>query len=242
MQRPRKSRRLQLEPGLLPLRRDRGNDGEDLPVPRFRGQGPRGPDDHRTCFKGPAPTKPGGGEWTNVCNCDTFHSQLSNPYAPFYGGELADGELVAQASFSNLISDGPCGSEGGFMVVEAIKENDPVCCDDPMGDLVAGFALLGGAATQEAAVETQNCNGGSQSGVPPFCGEFGATVRLTTQCTTADDDSFGSCHGRCGEMLPDATCHCDFACQSYGDCCWDYCDACAAPPDGPAIECGVGGV
>jgi hypothetical protein len=199
-------------------------------------------DDHRTCFKGPVPSKPGGGEWTNVCNCDTIHSQLSNPFAGMYGGELADGELVAQASFGDLISDGPCGSGGGFTVVEWINENDPWCCDDDMGDLVASFALLEGAATQEAAVSAQNCNGGSQSGVPPFCGEFGATVRLTTQCVTRDDDSFGSCHGRCGEMLADATCHCDFACQSYGDCCWDYCNACASQGDGPAMECSVGGV
>lgn len=199
------------------------------------------PDDHRTCFKGPAPTKPGGGEWTNVCNCDTTHSQFSNPFAPFYGGDLADGELVAQASFGDLISDGPCGSGGGFTVVEWIEENDPVCCDDGMGDLVASFALLAGTATQEAAVAAQNCNGGSQSGVPPFCGEFGATLRLTTQCETRDDDSFGSCSGRCGEMLAEATCHCDFACQSYGDCCWDYCDACAAQGNMPAMECSVGG-
>lgn len=162
------------------------------------------PDDHRTCFKGPVPSKPGGGEWTNVCNCDTIHSQFSNPSIAFYGGDLSHGELVTQASFSNLVSDGPCGSGGGFTVVEWIKENDPVCCDDPMGDLVAQFGLPAGAATQEAVVSAQNCNGGSQSGLPPFCGEFGATVRLTTQCETRADDSFGSCYGRCGEMLPDA--------------------------------------
>lgn len=197
------------------------------------------PDDHRTCFKGPVPSKPGGGEWTNVCNCDTIHSQFSNPSAPFYGGDLSHAELVTQASFGNLVSDGPCGSGGGFTVVEWIEENDPICCDDGMGDLVASFPLVDGTVTQEAAVATQNCNGGSQSGVPPFCGEFGATLRLTTQCLTLDDDSFGSCHGRCGEVLAEATCHCDFACQSYGDCCWDYCDACAMQGDGPAIECGV---
>lgn len=29
------------------------------------------PDDHNTCFRGPA-----DGEWGNVCNCDSWHSQL----------------------------------------------------------------------------------------------------------------------------------------------------------------------
>ena len=54
-------------------------------------------------------TMPGGGEWTNVCNCDTVHSQFSNPLAGFFGGDVSDAPLVTQASFSGVVSDGPWG-------------------------------------------------------------------------------------------------------------------------------------
>lgn len=197
------------------------------------------PDDHRTCFKGPMASKPGGGEWGNVCNCDTTHSQFSNPFGSWYGGDLSDAELVFQASFPGMIVDGPCGSSS-MAVQEFVKENDPVCCDDPMGTLSANVWIADGTNVTEIPTSAQNCNGGSQSGVPPFCGTFGATIRVQTTCQTRADDSFASCSGRCGEMLPDATCHCDFGCQQAGDCCFDYCDACSAQGDSPPFECSFG--
>lgn len=198
------------------------------------------PDDHRTCFKGPMPSTPGGGEWTNVCNCDTVHSQFSNPLAGFFGGDVSDAPLVTQASFSGVVSDGPCFDQG-MGVYEFIEEHDPVCCDDPMGTLSASLRVFDGTTTADVPASAQNCNGGSQSGVPPYCGTFGATIRIQASCQTLPDDPFGSCWGRCGELLPDASCNCDFGCQYEGDCCWDYCDACSAPGDQPPFPCDVGG-
>jgi hypothetical protein len=198
------------------------------------------PDDHRTCFKGNLPSKPGGGEWSNVCNCDTAHAQLSNPNASFYGGDVTHAELVGQATFWDMVGDGGCDWRG-VQVEEFIEENDPWCCDDPMGTLIATAWVQEGTTTTDVPVAAQNCNGGSQSGQFPYCGTFGATIRITTSCTTRADDSFASCSGRCGEVLSDATCNCDFACQSYGDCCFDYCNACAATGNDPGMECSFGG-
>lgn len=193
------------------------------------------PDDHKTCFKGPKPSKPGGGEWGNVCNCDTFHSQFSNPLGSWYGGDLTDATLVSQGSFHDMVGDGPC--DGAWIQVnEYVEENDPICCDDPMGTLVAARPVSEGTSSADVPASAQNCNGGSQSGLPPNCGTFGATIRIVTSCTTFEDDSFGSCHGRCGEAPPDLTCSCEFGCQSSGTCCWDYCEACTHP-DMPAPVC-----
>ncbi|MGH2626951.1 MAG: hypothetical protein ACRDHY_09915 [Anaerolineales bacterium] len=197
------------------------------------------PDDHRTCFKGNLPSKPGGGEWSNVCNCDTSHAQLSNPDSSFYGGDVTHSELVGQATFWDMVGDGACDWRG-VQVEEFIEENDPWCCDDPMGTLIATAWVQEGTVTTDVPVAAENCNGGSQSGQWPYCGTFGATIRITTSCTTRVDDGFASCSGRCGEVLDDATCNCDFSCQSYGDCCFDYCNECAANGDNPPFECNAG--
>jgi hypothetical protein len=198
-------------------------------------------DDHRTCFRGPIPTsKSGGGHWTNVCNCDTVHSQFSNPSNHFYGGDLADATLVQQGGFV-VRADGPCAGQG-FALHEFIKENDPVCCDDPMGTLVVFGSVGEGTTIVDLPASATNCNGGSQSGVPPYCGSFGATLRVTATCQTVADDPYGSCYGsNCGQVLPDATCNCDFGCQQYGDCCFDYCDGCLNASGGPPQSCDPGG-
>lgn len=199
----------------------------------FRGQSC--PDDHKTCFKGPKPSKPGGGEWGNVCNCDTLHSQFSNPFGSWYGGDLTDAVMVYQGSYHDMVGDGSC--DGAWIQVnEYVKENDPICCDDPMGTLVAARQVSEGSSSADVPASAQNCNGGSQSGVPPYCGTFGATIRIVTSCTTFEDDPFGSCWGRCGEAPPEMSCSCEFGCQQNGNCCWDYCDACTHP-DMPAPEC-----
>ncbi len=199
-------------------------------IQAYFGEDARGrscPDDHQTCFKGPM-----SGQWGNVCNCDTWHSQFTNPTGSWYGGDLTDSVEVFQASFPQMLADGSCPGKG-LTVKEYIEENDPWCCDDPMGDLFAHFQVAEGSSSQTFQASAQNCNGGSQSGVPPYCGTFGATIRLAASCTTRLDDQFGSCSGRCGQVLPDATCNCDFDCQSYGDCCFDYCSSCASQSDPP---------
>jgi hypothetical protein len=190
------------------------------------------PDDHLTCFKGPM-----NGSWGNICNCDTVHSQFSNPFGSWYGGDLTDSQLVGQAGFSGLTIDGACDGQW-LQVQEYIKENDPICCDDPMGTLVAVAQVAEGYTVTDVPVSVQNCNGGSQSGLYPNCGTFGATLRIAATCQTRYDDSWGSCSGRCGQILPDASCNCDFGCQQAGDCCSDYCNACLSSPDGPSMPCG----
>lgn len=198
------------------------------------------PDDHKTCFKGNLPSKPGGGEWSNVCSCDTTHAQFWDPNTSFYGGDVTDSVQVGQVTFYEMVKDGTCDF-GVVSVEEYIVENDPGCCDDPMGTLFASASIQEGTTTTDVQASAQNCNGGSQSGRWPYCGSFGATIRITTSCTTRFDDSWGSCAGRCGEVLDDATCNCDFDCQNWGDCCYDYCDQCAAVGDLPPILCSFGG-
>jgi hypothetical protein len=107
-----------------------------------------------------------------------------------------------------------------------------------MGTLVAARPVAEGTTSADVPTSAQNCNGGSQSGVPPYCGTFGATIRIDTTCWTQEDDSFGSCYGRCGEAPPEFTCSCEFGCQDSGTCCFDYCDACTLP-DQPAPLCSV---
>lgn len=196
------------------------------------------PDDHKTCFKGnlPSPDKPGGAQWSNVCNCDTQHAQLDDANQQFYGGDVAHDELINQATFWDLLGDGPCDYHGVY-VEEHIEENDPWCCDDGMGTLTAWAVTPDGTTVTDVPASAENCNGGSQSGQWPNCGTFGATIRVTSNCTTRADDSYGSCSGRCGQLLPDATCNCDFDCQSYGDCCPDYCNECSATGENPGFPC-----
>ncbi|HXU29575.1 MAG TPA: hypothetical protein VN851_03270 [Thermoanaerobaculia bacterium] len=136
------------------------------------------PDDHATCFRGPS-----NGEWGNVCNCDTWHSQTYNPYTSWYGGDLTDASQVTQATAGWWTVPGPC-SANYLVVKEYVQENDPWCCDDPMGDLWASLPLADGYGFTSAPASTQNCNGGSQSGVYPNCGTFGATIQAAYNCTT----------------------------------------------------------
>ena len=139
------------------------------------------PDDHRTCFKGPSTDHVGA--WGNACNCDTWHSQYSNPFLQWYGGDLTDSEVVYQMSTTWLGTFGSCDG-ATVSVKEFIKENDPFCCDDPMGDLWVTLPLTNGYGTVTGATSAQNCNGGSQSGVYPNCGTFGATIRVDYNCST----------------------------------------------------------
>lgn len=194
----------------------------------FFGSSPRGrdcPDDHKTCFKGPMPSKPGGGEWGNTCNCDTWHSQWWNPYGSFYGGDLTDATEVWQGSFYEMIQDGSCDGQW-ISVSEFIEENDPWCCDDPMGTLWASAPVGNGYRDSYVPTSAQNCNGGSQSGVYPYCGTFGATIRIVTDCQTYPDDYDTSCYNRCGQDPPEAVCSCNFNCQWEGNCCSDFYSAC----------------
>ena len=178
-------------------------------------------DDHRTCFKGPSTSNPG--EWGNVCNCDTWHSQYSNPYVAWYGGDLQDGEEVYQASGGGLL-DGSC--EGQYVSVqESIQEHDPICCDDPMGVLSVGLPLQEGNGSVSAPASAQNCNGGSQSGVYPYCGTFGATIRVAYSCHT-EPDAPTSCQGQCWSDPPEGDCSCSAGCVGQGTCCYDYTDIC----------------
>lgn len=139
------------------------------------------PDDHYTCFRGPSTDHPGA--WGNACNCDTAHSQLWNPALQWYGGDLTDNVEVAQLSTGWMSAAGAC-NETYVAVKEYIKENDPWCCDDTMGDLWAYLPLADGYGSASAPASAQNCNGGSQSGRYPYCGSFGATIRVAYSCAT----------------------------------------------------------
>jgi len=142
------------------------------------------PDDHATCFRGPSACD-SGGSWGNTCNADTWHCVPGGQS----GGEwdcnsLADGTVVYQHSAVGVAFWDACGT-GYFNVLEKIQEEDPFCCDDFMGYLNANIPTLEGSWATYVGTGDVNCNGGSQGGVPPNCGQFGATLAVVTSCYTA---------------------------------------------------------
>ena len=186
------------------------------------------PDDHYTCFRGPSTDH--YGEWGNTCSCDTWHSQYSNPYTSWYGGDLTDSLEVPQLYTNYLAVAGTC-SGASVTVSEYIKENDPFCCDDPMGTLWISLPLQDGAGTVSGPASAQNCNGGSQSGVYPYCGTFGATIRVAYNCTTyvPPPPDPNTCRDHCFNTPAEATCSCQLGCSYTGDCCPDYRELCCDP-------------
>lgn len=143
------------------------------------------PDDHYTCFRGPGTgtSSDDRGAWGNACSCDTWHSQFYNPTSSWYGGHLTDSLQVGQLSTGWMTVGGAC-NEVSVSVKQFIKENDPWCCDDTMGDLWVTLPLADGYGTTSGAASAQNCNGGSQSGVYPYCASFGATIKVAYNCST----------------------------------------------------------
>jgi hypothetical protein len=187
------------------------------------------PDDHRTCFKGPSTDHVGA--WGNACNCDTVHSQFYNHSLQWYGGDLTDSPAVDQMSTGYYSVAGAC-DEVSVSVKEFIKENDPWCCDDPMGDLWATLPLTNGSGITTGTATAQNCNGGSQSGVYPYCGTFGADIRVAYICSTyspppppvCDPEAEQACYAQGGHFWWDAqNCNCVDTCRPDGYCSeYDY--------------------
>lgn len=182
------------------------------------------PDDHRTCFKGPSTDH--AGAWGNACNCDTWHSQYYNPSIAWYGGNLTDSALVDQLHTGYMTVAGAACNELSVSVKEFIKENDPWCCDDTMGDLWVNLPLANGSGITEGATSAQNCNGGSQSGAYPYCGTFGATIRVAYVCSTytppppPECEFEEPCYGLYETWNPE-TCRCE-TCQPPPGCgYWD---------------------
>lgn len=176
-------------------------------------------DDHVTCFHGPSTEHLG--EWGNVFSCDTWHSQYYNPQGSFYGGDLSDSLWVHQVSTPYFTVAGSC--DGAYVnVSEYIEEHDPGCCDDPMGTLWASVPVSNGSGNSSAQVSAQNCNGGSQSGVYPYCGTFGATIWVAYICQTygtppptCDPQEEQACWDM-GGTWSSSTCRC------YQDPCYQY--------------------
>lgn len=182
------------------------------------------PDDGTTCFHGPSTAH--NGQWGNVCSCDTWHSQYYNPNGDWYGGDLSDSLWVHQVSTPYFTVAGSC--DGAYVnVSEYIKENDPWCCDDPMGTLWASVPVTNGSGNSSAQVSVQNCNGGSQSGAYPHCGTFGATIWVAYICQTSgtpppppptcDPQQEQACWD-VGGTWNSSTCTCNY----YQDPCYQY--------------------
>ena len=185
------------------------------------------PDDQTTCFHGPETDHPG--EWGNACNCDTWHSQYYNPNGTWYGGDLSDSAWVHQVSTPYFTVAGSC--DGAYVSVsEYIKENDPWCCDDPMGTLWISVPVANGSGNSPGEASVQNCNGGSQSGVYPYCGTFGATIWVAYVCSTyspppppeCDPEAEQYCYS-IGWNWDPWTCNCTDPCQPDPYCTeWNY--------------------
>lgn len=180
------------------------------------------PDDHVTCFHGPSTEHPG--EWGNACSCDTWHSQSTNPFGNWYGGDLTDSRWVHQLSTPYVTVAGSCN--GAYVTVsEFLEENDPWCCDDPMGTLWISVPVADGSGNSPGQASAQNCNGGSQSGVPPYCGTFGATIWVAYICQTSgtpcDPAAEQACWDSGGSWDP-SSCYCQMPCFHDGTCAeWD---------------------
>ena len=182
------------------------------------------PDDGTTCFHGPSTSH--AGQWGNVCSCDTYHSQYYNPFGDWYGGDLTDSLWVHQVSTPYVTVAGSC--DGATVTVsEYIKENDPVCCDDPMGTLWATVPVSNGSGNSAAQTSVQNCNGGSQSGVSPYCGTFGATIWVAYICSTYSPPPPPEC-----DPYQEQYCY-----SSGGN--WNYWDCSCSHPcqQDPRMEC-----
>lgn len=141
------------------------------------------PDDHHTCFRGPSACDDGGA-WGNACNADILHC-VNGGYADgsFDCNALADSTWVYQLTAYGASFPGACGTNW-FNVYEFIDENDPWCCDDPMGELNVSMYTAEGFNTTYLYPSAENCNGGSQGGVYPHCGKFGAQLTVFTSCST----------------------------------------------------------
>lgn len=141
------------------------------------------PDDHETCFRGPSACDDGG-SWGNVCSADIWDCKSGGKAGGSWECDgLSDSGWVFQTSRSGVTLAGACGTNW-FNVLEFIDENDPFCCDDPMGYINVSAFTAEGTRTVFLAGEDENCNGGSQGGVPPHCGRFGATLAVVTTCAS----------------------------------------------------------
>lgn len=157
------------------------------------------PDDHRTCFRGPSACDDGG-SWGNVCNADIWHCISGGKSdGSWECNGLADSPNVWQLSAYGVTFAGACGSNW-FNVLEYIEEHDPWCCDDPMGFINVSMYTAAGTRSTYLGGSDENCNGGSQGGVYPHCGLFGATLRVDTSCYTTVSSGGGGGGGGGGPI------------------------------------------
>lgn len=185
------------------------------------------PDDHETCFQGPSTDH--FGEWGNTCSCDPGHSQFHTPWWKWYGGDLTHSPSIHQLSTGWLSVGGAC-NENWVSVNEFIEENDPWCCDDPMGNLSVTLPLAEGPGVTSGQASAQNCNGGSQGGVYPNCGTFGAQIHVAYICQTYTPPPPPDCDPQAEQACWDMgwnwdpwTCNCTDPCRPDGYCSeYDY--------------------
>lgn len=159
------------------------------------------PDDHQTCFRGPSGCDDGG-TWGNICNADVWHCAPGGySQGKFDCNALSDSARIHQTYTPSAVFAGACGTNW-FNVLEHIVENDVGCCDDPMGYINVSAWTAEGYSSTFLSGGDQNCNGGSQGGVYPFCGKFGATLEVESFCSTTYGESGGGGGGGGGENPP----------------------------------------
>ena len=181
------------------------------------------PDDQATCFHGPEHRAPRGvGQRLQLRHLAL--AVLQPLKATWYGGDLSDSAWVHQVSTPYFTVAGSCDG-ASVTVSEYIKENDPVCCDDPMGTLWVSVPVANGSGNSSAQASVQNCNGGSQSGVYPYCGTFGATIWVAYICSTYSPP-------QCPDPQAEQDCYAmGWNWQPWPDC--SCVDPCTPPPDCP---------
>lgn len=158
------------------------------------------PDDHYTCFRGPSSCD-SGGSWGNTCNCDTWHSQTSNPSGDWWWDGLGDDVDTYQVGSGWKLSGAQC-SNSSLTIVHQVNEHDPICCDDPMGTAYSWVTIGEGYGSAYTSSSVQHCEDGT-------CGNWGSSYRVDwSNCRSGTE--------YCGDY--------GAYCTSNSECCSGYCE------------------
>ena len=148
-------------------------------------------------------------------------------------GETCDMGLCGTTASGAASCAGRCGEYDGFQSCQCDDQcfgNDD-CCADVCGQCGELFPWECGDCTPDCAGKA--CGDDSCGG---SCGVCGWDESCQGGQCVADPVETSSCADACGGYETGASCQCDTNCFSYGDCCADICDHCAAEF---AYDCGV---
>lgn len=190
--------------------------------------------------------------YNDICKSLLFFKLCGNKYAKVSGGGYADGVVphasAAGCSTHAAVTDGCACAKYPYRTFDT-GYTDTSCAGSPrdhagivgLGVAIVGADLTGsgtdhkkafGDATTQAECAGSDCDAAFKLTCQDDFTEWnnaGTCTTLTTNVdtkasnTTAASTYGATCRGKCGlTTVPGASCKCDAACVSYGDCCSDY--------------------